>query len=139
MNVVTTDYLTAMRDDLVGILEELGIPYLESEPRSLGEAPAAWFGRPTLSYDPFEKEVLAVWPLTLAGSPVDPETTTDYFLAQVWELWRALGLGPRHMLADRQRSVQVLRADPGQSIIGDANHPVYAFQVQTTVHTMFCS
>ena len=137
-NVVDTDYLTAMRADLVVLLEELAIPWHDSEPRSLGEAPAAWFGRPVITYDQFAKEVVTVWPLMLAGHPIDPEHTTHEFDSTVWELWRRLGLGRRGVLADGQRSVTALEARPSTQVIGDTQYPIYTLSISTTVQSGFC-
>ena len=135
-NVVDSDYLTAMRVDLAAVLADLGIPYHETEPRSLGETPAAWLGRPVLSYDQFEKQVVVDWPLTYAEHPVDPEASTRVGDVTIWELWRALGAG-RIAMIDGQRSVQILRADPGQRSVGDVAFPVYDCTVRTTVHIGF--
>lgn len=136
-NAVDTDFLAVMRADLVAVLDELAIPYHDSEPRSLGEAPAAWFGRPTLTYDPFDKSVVADWPLTLAGHPIDGETTTHSFDATLWALWRRLGLGRRAM-ADGQRSVTAVEARPSTAPIGDHTYPLYNLTIRTTVHSGFC-
>jgi hypothetical protein len=137
VHAVDTDYLAAMRGDLVAVLDSLAIPHHATEPRSLGEAPAAWFGRPVITYDSFAQEVVVDWPLTLAGHPVDPETTTHEFDATTWELWRHLGSGRRAMV-DGQRSVQAIEARPSQSTLGDVTYPVYALTVRTTVHIGFC-
>ena len=136
-NAVDTDYLATMRADLTAVLDELGIPWHDTEPRSLGEAPAAWFGRPTLTYDIFEKEAVAEWPLTLAGHPVDGENTTHGFDSTLWAVWRRLGLGRRAMV-DGQRSVTAVRADPSTAPIGDHTYPLYTLIVRTTVHSGFC-
>lgn len=136
-NVVDSDFLTDMRAGLVSVLEELAIPWHDFEPRSLGESPAAWFGRPTLTYDLIDKEVVAEWPLTLAGHPIDGESTTHDFDATVWELWRRLGLGRRAMV-DGQRSVTALVASPSTTVIGDTQYPIYTLAIRTTVHSGFC-
>jgi len=136
-SAVDTDYLTASRADLVAVLAELGIPSHDTEPRSLGETPAAWFGRPSLSYDTFEKEAVAEWPLVVAGHPIDGERTTHDFDVMVWELWRRLGAGRRAM-ADSQRSVTAVEARPSRQTLGDLEHPTYEIQIRTTVHIGFC-
>jgi len=138
-HAVDTDYLTLMRADLVAVLEELAIPWHDHEPRSLGEAPAAWFGRPAISFDTFDHAVLVDWPMTLAGHPIDGENTTHDFDATVWELWRHLGAGRRAMV-DGQRSVRAVRADPAANVvIGENRYPTYEIQVQTTIHVGLCA
>ena len=137
-NVVDTDYLTDMRGDLVVVLADLGIPHHDTQPKSLGEAPAAWFGRPTISYDPFEKEVVVDWPLSFAGHPVDPENTTHRYDLEIWPLIKAFGSGRRAMI-DGQRSVRFVGAIPSPSVtLGDVEYPVYNIAIQTTVHIGFC-
>jgi hypothetical protein len=137
VNAVDTDFLAVMRADLVAVLDELAIPWHDAEPRSLGDAPAAWFGRPTLTYDPFGKEVLADWPLTFAGPAIDGENTTHDFDVTLWELWRHFGLG-RKAMADTQRSVTALEARPATTIIGERQHPIYNLTIRTTVMSGFC-
>lgn len=134
---VDTDFLADSRATLVAVLAELDIPHHDTEPKGLGETPAAWFGRPSLTYDAFAKEVVVEWPLTLAGHPPDPEATTHEFDSTVWELWRRLGLG-RRVMADGQRSVTAVSARPSTTTIGDTPFPTYDLIVQTTVPSGFC-
>lgn len=135
---VDTDMIAETRSDLVAVLESLGIAYHDTEPRSLGEAPAAWFGRPALSYDPFEHRVNVDWSCTLAGHPVDPEQTTHDFDRTVWELWRALGLGRQVAASDAQRTAQAIEARPATVTVGDVAYPVYEIQIRTSVHIGIC-
>lgn len=138
VHAVDTDYLSLMRADLVAVLDELAIPHHDSEPRSLGEAPAAWFGRPTLSYDSFDHAVIVDWPLTFAGHPIDPENTTHTQDLDVWEVWRQFAAGQKAMV-DGQRSVRAVRADPAPSVtIGSVQYPIYQMQIQTSVHIGLC-
>jgi hypothetical protein len=137
-SAVDTDYLATMRGDLVAVLASLNIAHHDTEPRSLGDAPAAWFGRPTISYEMFDKEIVTDWPLTFAGHPVDPEATTHAFDAELWSLVRAFGAG-RKAMVDGQRSVRFVRADPAAGItVGDTEFPVYTIAIQTTVPIGFC-
>jgi len=137
-SAIDTDYLTLMRADLVAVLDELEIPHHDHEPKALGEAPAAWFGRPAISYDSFDHAVVVDWPLTFAGHPIDPESTTHQQDLDVWEVVRRFGAG-RKAIIDGQRSVQFVRADPAANVtIGDVQYPIYAIQVQTTVHVAIC-
>lgn len=137
-NVIDTDMLAVTRADLVAVLAELGIAHHDTEPRSLGETPAAWFGRPTISYSTFEHEVVIAWPLTLAGHPIDGENTTHDFDLTVWELWRALGLGRRAMASDSQRSVTALEARPSSVTLGDVAYPTYDLSIRTTAQSGIC-
>ena len=138
-DVLATDYLTVMRADLVAILtQNLAIPYHDYEPKSLGDAPAAWFGRPAISYDEFDHAVVVTWPMSFAGHPVDPENTTHVGDVDVWTVWREFGAG-RKVIIDGHRSVRALRADPASGVtIGDVTYPIYDIRIETTVPVGVC-
>ncbi len=135
VSVVDTDYLVEMRADLVGVVAAQGIAYHDTEPRALGETPAAWFGRPAVYYA--GAEIVVDWPLSFAGSSADPENTTATFDLELWPLIMAFGAG-RKAMVDGQRSVRFVRADPTRQTIGEHEFPVYAIAIQTTVPIGIC-
>jgi hypothetical protein len=139
MAAESTGMLAAFRQELVDLVAPTGIPLHAEEPKSVGQAPMAYLGRPSIAFVDFDRVVEVRWPLTVVGHGVDTNASQHELDDLVGDVWGALGYGSQRLFGDQARSLQVLDATPTTRELGDVTFPTYEFTVRFAIPISLCS